>query len=65
MMVMIMVFGVTCGTGTAYPSGASVITPFLVGFRVARSLVFCVQCFVDLRGLGLWSICSVCCGYQL
>ena len=32
--------GTTCGTGTAYPSGASQI---FSGVRVARSLVFCVM----------------------
>ena len=35
--------GVTYGAGTPYPSGASGFTPcFWHGFRVARSLVFCV-----------------------
>jgi hypothetical protein len=32
--------GTTCGTGTAYPSGAS---QMFSGVRVARSLVFCVM----------------------
>jgi len=36
----------TCGTGTAYPSGAHEFSPGFSGFRVTQSLVLCV-CFVD------------------
>ena len=40
--------GVTCGAGSAYPSGASEITPSFLGVRVAMSFVFlcCVVCTI-------------------
>jgi hypothetical protein len=40
---LIITTGVTCGVGTAYPSGAS---EFTLGFIGVRSLVLCVF-FVD------------------
>jgi len=36
----------TCGTGTAYPTGAPEFTPVFSEVRVTRSLVLYV-CFVD------------------
>jgi hypothetical protein len=40
--------GVTCGTGTTYPSGVHEFTPGFCVFHVTRSLNFCVMsCFVD------------------
>jgi len=41
--------GVTCGTGTAYPSREYEFTPGFRGVRVLRSLVFCVM-FCKVHG---------------
>jgi hypothetical protein len=34
---------ITCGAGTANPSGAPEFTPVFSGVRVARSLLFCIM----------------------
>jgi len=46
LVLLINTTGVTCGAGTAYPSGTSEFTPGFIGVRVTRSLVLCVF-FVD------------------
>ena len=45
--------GVTCGAGTANPSGASEFNPGFCGVRVDRFLAFCVMCCRSLLVLFL------------
>jgi hypothetical protein len=52
----------TSGAGTAYPSGASEVTPCFSGVRVTRSLVFCVifvDRFVSFCPFFFWPLCCL------
>jgi hypothetical protein len=48
--------GVTCGAGTACPSGAPEFTAGFSGIRVTRSLILCVMFCRSLLVLFLYAI---------